>query len=144
MPVPTPNKGESKQDFVSRCMGDKNMQEYDQDQRAGICYSQWDDAKGKSVTPPKTRDVVPNWTYLVRHGSTDLNGGGDSAERIRGHIDVPLTDEGREQARALGKDLKDKGISMLYSSDLSRAKETADLMSMEMGKIPVLTSSSLR
>ena len=39
MPVPQPHSGESEQDFVSRCMANDAMQEYDDDQRAAICYS---------------------------------------------------------------------------------------------------------
>jgi hypothetical protein len=39
MPVPKPRSGESEDDFASRCMGDDSMQEYDQEQRAAICYS---------------------------------------------------------------------------------------------------------
>lgn len=43
MPLPTPNKKETQQEFVSRCMGNDTMnQEYpDEKQRAAICYSQW-------------------------------------------------------------------------------------------------------
>jgi len=43
MPIPTPNDGESQDDFVSRCMGNDTMvEDYpDQDQRAAVCYSQW-------------------------------------------------------------------------------------------------------
>lgn len=42
MPKPTPN--ESKDEYVSRCMGDKRMNEKfpDQKQRAAVCYSYWD------------------------------------------------------------------------------------------------------
>lgn len=48
MPLPTPNKDESEQDFISRCMGSDAAQEFtDQKQRAAVCYSQWRDAKGK-------------------------------------------------------------------------------------------------
>lgn len=41
MPIPTPNKGESSQDFIGRCMGNDVMRsEYpDTKQRAAICYS---------------------------------------------------------------------------------------------------------
>jgi hypothetical protein len=47
MPIPKPHKGEKKQDFISRCMGDGVMnKEYDQKQRAAICYSQWKDVHG--------------------------------------------------------------------------------------------------
>lgn len=43
MPLPTPNSGESRQTFVSRCMGDAAMRsEYpDQKQRAAVAYSQF-------------------------------------------------------------------------------------------------------
>jgi HK97 family phage major capsid protein len=62
MPVPTPNDGESEQDFVSRCMGDDAMQEYDQDQRAAVCYSAFRDrsasARGKlSMTTDRLHEL---------------------------------------------------------------------------------------
>jgi phage head maturation protease len=41
LPIPQPNEGESEQGFVSRCMGNENMQEYDQKQRAAICYNSY-------------------------------------------------------------------------------------------------------
>jgi len=44
MPVSTPKTGESKNDFIARCMSDPVMQEYDQEKRAGICYTQWEQA----------------------------------------------------------------------------------------------------
>jgi HK97 family phage prohead protease len=46
-PMPSPNAGESRDDFVSRCMGDDGMnEEYpDQSQRAAVCHSIWDDRK---------------------------------------------------------------------------------------------------
>jgi len=48
MPIPDPRPDELKDDFVSRCMGDPAMQEYEQEQRSGICYSQWKN-KGKAA-----------------------------------------------------------------------------------------------
>lgn len=50
MPIPKPSKKESKNDFISKCMGDKTMnKDYpDQAQRAAICYSQWKNKKKKS------------------------------------------------------------------------------------------------
>ena len=42
MPIPTPNKNESQDDFISRCMANDTMvDEYEQKQRAAICYNQW-------------------------------------------------------------------------------------------------------
>jgi hypothetical protein len=50
MPIPAPHKTESKSEFVSRCMGDKVMNEdfEDQKQRAAVCYSRWDKKKAKA------------------------------------------------------------------------------------------------
>lgn len=49
MPIPTPRSSEHKKsDFISRCMSDPVMvKEFEQDKRAGICYSQWDKKKKK-------------------------------------------------------------------------------------------------
>lgn len=49
MPIPNKKKGESQQDFVSRCMGNKTMlSEFpDQKQRAAVCYSKWRRSKGE-------------------------------------------------------------------------------------------------
>jgi len=57
MPVPTPRKGEEKQAFISRCMGDSVMvKEYEQEQRAAICYSQWKRSKKSSKTTNKQEE----------------------------------------------------------------------------------------
>jgi broad specificity phosphatase PhoE len=76
--------------------------------------------------------------YLVRHGATQLNNTTDtSQDRIRGWTDVPLTDEGREEAAKAAADLQDKNIGYLATSDLSRAKETADIIGQAIGVKPV-------
>ena len=42
MPIPSPSHDESHEDFMSRCMGDHTMvKEYEEKQRAAICYGQW-------------------------------------------------------------------------------------------------------
>lgn len=51
MPIPSPDKSiESKQEFISRCMGNKIMNDDypDQKQRAAICYGQWAEKKKKA------------------------------------------------------------------------------------------------
>lgn len=54
MPIPSPShdkkghKTETKSEFLQKCMGDDNMQEYDQSQRAAICYRQWGEKKAKA------------------------------------------------------------------------------------------------
>jgi HK97 family phage prohead protease len=52
MPLPTPNSDESQDDFVSRCMANDTMTaEYpDEDQRAAVCYSQWENRAAPSPT----------------------------------------------------------------------------------------------
>jgi len=50
MPIPKPNKGEEKDKFISRCMGNSVMTaEYEQDVRAGICHGQWRQSKGITI-----------------------------------------------------------------------------------------------
>ncbi len=50
MPIPGPRKGESKDEFISRCMGDSvmNREFKDQKQRAAVCYRQWK-RKGRTI-----------------------------------------------------------------------------------------------
>jgi len=57
----------------------------------------------------------------VRHGETAWN----VAARIQGQLDVGLNDTGRWQARRVGKALAGEQISVVYSSDLGRAHQTA-------------------
>jgi len=50
MPIPKPNKGEKKDDFISRCMGNSVMtKEYgDEKQRYAVCNSAWENRNKKS------------------------------------------------------------------------------------------------
>jgi broad specificity phosphatase PhoE len=66
---------------------------------------------------------------LVRHGATMFNGeAGVSVDRERGWSNVPLTEEGRQEALAAGLKLKGRHITVVKSSDLNRAQETADIV----------------
>lgn len=68
--------------------------------------------------------------YLIRHGETAWNRAG----RWQGHADIPLTDEGRQQAGALARRLRDEGVRLdhIYASDLSRAFETAQILAQAL------------
>jgi probable phosphoglycerate mutase len=75
----------------------------------------------------------------IRHGETAWN----ADSRIQGQRDVGLNDTGRWQARRVGAALADEEITAVYSSDLGRAHETAEQISVRTG-IPVVRSEGLR
>jgi probable phosphoglycerate mutase len=77
--------------------------------------------------------------YLVRHGETDWN----RAHRIQGSTDVPLNDTGRLQARRAGRLLARRSWDGIYSSPLSRALETAEILGEELGLGAPLTLAAL-
>ncbi len=76
---------------------------------------------------------------LIRHGETLWN----REFRKQGQRDVPLSDLGREQAAKLAGYLKDETFSAIYASDLSRAKETAQLVA-KPHRLPVTVFPEFR
>lgn len=77
--------------------------------------------------------------YVVRHGTTDWN----QAGRIQGHLDPPINATGRAQARLLSARLAKLGAAALYSSDLQRAYETAQIIGQATG-LRVIRKPGLR
>jgi len=59
-------------------------------------------------------------------------------------VDVNLAAEGREQAKLLGKRLSEYGIDCLYSSDLLRARETAEIAKIYLGDVDYRIRTELR
>jgi probable phosphoglycerate mutase len=57
----------------------------------------------------------------VRHGETAWN----VDTRIQGHLDIPLNDTGLWQARQLARALANEPVAAIYTSDLQRARATA-------------------
>ncbi len=69
--------------------------------------------------------------YFVRHGQSDHN----TAGLFSGQIEAKLTEEGKLQAAATGKELKEKHqkINLIVCSPLQRAHETACIIAKEIG-----------
>lgn len=61
---------------------------------------------------------------FVRHGETSWN----RAKRYQGHSDIPLNEKGLQQAKRVAERLGDETISAVYSSDLIRAVQTAEII----------------
>jgi broad specificity phosphatase PhoE len=76
---------------------------------------------------------------LVRHGETDWNAEG----RLQGQTDRPLSDYGRRQALQLADELGSEEFEAIYSSDLTRTRQTAEVVGRRLA-LPVELDSDLR
>ena len=81
----------------------------------------------------------PTRIIAVRHGETAWN----VDTRIQGHLDIPLSANGRWQAARLAEALRDESIKAIYASDLTRAWETAQYVGQVHG-LPVIKEIGLR
>ncbi len=68
---------------------------------------------------------------VIRHGISEYN----KQKRFTGFTDVSISEEGREQARKVGRTLKEKGLTFqgVYASWLKRSWETLDIVLPELG-----------
>lgn len=77
---------------------------------------------------------------LLRHGQSTWNAQG----RWQGWSDPPLSDLGRTQAADAARHLEDFGLTGVASSDLDRARTTADIVATALGLGPVSVDTDLR
>ncbi|KAL1809898.1 hypothetical protein ACET3Z_026888 [Daucus carota] len=78
---------------------------------------------------------------VIRHGETKWNATG----KIQGHLDVGLNDNGRQQAAAVADRLsKESKISAIYSSDLRRALDTAEIVATSCRGLELIKDPALR
>lgn len=71
--------------------------------------------------------------YLIRHGET----ANAKEQALNGHFDVALSSKGEGQIRAVANALQDRPIRAVYSSDLKRARASADIVSQPHKLKPV-------
>jgi probable phosphoglycerate mutase len=77
--------------------------------------------------------------HCIRHGQSVYNAEG----RIQGQSDVPLSDLGLQQSRAVADALAGEPIDALYSSPLRRAMQTAEEVSAAIA-LPIQTDARLK
>ena len=86
-----------------------------------------------STNTTATPTVTITRVLLARHGATTLS----VEDRFAGSSDVPLSNDGLEQARRLGLRLKDEPIAAVYCSDMHRAIRTAEGIAQPHGLQPI-------
>jgi broad specificity phosphatase PhoE len=74
--------------------------------------------------------------YLARHGETDWN----AERRLQGRTDTALNSKGRQQAAKLAERLKGVRLDAVYSSTLSRSRDTAEIA---RGGVPLKSLAGL-
>ena len=77
---------------------------------------------------------------LVRHGQTAWNAIG----KLQGHTDIELDETGRAQARALVDTVRANAIAAMWTSDLARARQTAEIIAEALGLPPPSIDVELR
>jgi probable phosphoglycerate mutase len=83
--------------------------------------------------------TAPTTILLIRHGETAWN----AERRLQGHLDIPLNPEGERQARLLAAALATEPLDVLVSSDLMRARQTAQAIA-DLRRMPLHIEPGLR
>jgi len=90
---------------------------------------------GERVTPPDPPETTRSERLrliFIRHGASTWN----DERRIQGQLDPPLSERGREQAERLAQRFREVPVDAFYSSDLVRARATADAIGGVLGRSP--------
>lgn len=77
---------------------------------------------------------------IIRHGSTSWN----KANRMQGSTDIPLDEDGIVQAQKLGARLSEEEWDVIFTSHLSRARRTGEIIAEVIGLTPVVQDERLR
>jgi broad specificity phosphatase PhoE len=75
----------------------------------------------RAAVAPHAQATASLRLYIARHGETDWN----VQHKLQGMTDIPLNENGRRQAAALAESLKGVHLDAIYSSTLSRSRDTA-------------------
>ncbi len=90
---------------------------------------------------------MPTTIYIVRHGQSHGNVAENSIKPVDwdqwGELQAPLTKLGEQQAKKISEKLKNVHFDSIFSSDLNRARETAEIIAKERD-IAVQTESTIR
>jgi broad specificity phosphatase PhoE len=79
---------------------------------------------------------------VVRHGHTVFNRAGEG-ERLRAWLDIPLSEQGLAEAADVAAQLSTQPVEFILTSDLHRARQTAELIRAKTG-VPLIPTASLR
>lgn len=77
------------------------------------------------------------YLILVRHGKSEWNAKG----LWTGWTDIPLNDDGREEAHTAATEISDLPLDIAFTSDLSRAQETLDIILHDLRKTISITKA---
>ena len=77
--------------------------------------------------------------YFVRHGKTSYNG---PTPTITGQKDIPLSEDGVQEAESIASEIP-RECTTMYSSDLERCRDTAQIINKKL-EIPLVLDARLR
>ncbi|CAN7489892.1 histidine phosphatase family protein [Paenibacillus sp. LjRoot153] len=83
---------------------------------------------------------MPTTVGLIRHGVTEWN----SLGKAQGISDIPLSEEGTKQAVALANRLSKEEWDIIFSSNLMRAKQTAEIIRKSLRVVEVFIDERIR